>query len=331
MIVQTDELNKRIKLEEDSLFLLYGEEDYFIDMAVMSILRKYIAPGFEKMDHVKLDFGGRSVVTDTLLENLELPAWASSKRVIQAVNFDFDKAAADKMPDILANIPQGAVLIFVTDKFDKRKKKLYDAFVKYGTVCEVKHLEEGKLQRFISTSFSKRNITIRPDACESLISRYDSSMRMIDNAVKRIALYCSAENITDVDMNVVDELCEPDIQADIFKIMDAIGTGDAASALLLLDNLLKQKQPLQYIRFMVARHFRELICAKELRNKQDIMKKMGKRDYPARKLSEQSRNFSMEKLLRLYDMCYRNDYDIKHGRADERASLESLIVLASGR
>ena len=331
MIIKTGELGKRIKENEDNLFLIYGEEDFFIERAVNSIKHKYLASGFETMDYIKLDFNGKSVVVDTVVENIELPPWASSKRIVEVVNFDFDKEAAEKITDVLGNIPDSTLLMFVTSKFDKRKKKLFDAFTKQGVVCEVTYLEGGMLTKYITQTFGKSGITIDADACDSMISRFNSSMRRIDSAVKRIAVYCESESISNVNMALVDELCEPDVYGDIFKIMDAVGMGDASLALILLDNLIKMKEPLPRIRFMIARHFREMICAKELGNKNAVMNRLGSRSFVADKLIRQSRNFTMNKLLQLYKLCYKNDYDLKHGEADERASLESFIVLASGK
>ena len=331
MIITTDVLNKTIKEGNDNLFLIYGEEDYFIQMAVNSIRRKYLTSGFEQMDSVKLDFGGKALNLERITENIELPPWSSPKRVVEIVNFDFDKESTEKIPDIISRIPESTLLLFVTDKVDKRKKKLYDAFVKHGVVCEVKYLDENILMNYIRKGFSKSGLTIDNEAAESIISRYDSSMRRIEASIRRISLYCEATNTGNIDINVVDELCEPDIHADIFKIIDAVGEGDAARALVLLDSLIKLKEPLPRIRFMIARHMRELICAKELRNKAVLVKRTGTRDFVAAKLIRQSSNYSMDRLIKLYELCYRNDYDLKHGMADERASLESFIVLASGK
>lgn len=331
MLINTDALSRQIKDGDDRLFLIYGEEDFFIELAVNSIKRKYLSSGFEQMDLTRLDFGGKSVNPEKVQENIELPPWASSRRVVEVINFDFDKEATENIPDIISHVPESTVLLFVTDKVDKRKKKLFDSFTKNGVVCEVKYLEENRLIKFINSGLSKNGLTIDPDACQSVISRYDSSMRRIDSAVKRLSMYCAATDVKNIDFTIVDELCEPDVHADIFKIMDAVGEGNAAKAMVLLDNLIKLKEPLPRIRFMIARHFRELICAKELANKGELIRRIGARGFIADKLISQSRNFSMDKLIKLYRLCYQNDYDLKHGEVDERASLESFIVLASGK
>jgi len=329
VIITTDQLGKRIKSEEDRLFLLYGQEDFFIDLAVNSIKRKYLAKGFETMDYIKLDFGGKKVDTEAIASNAELVPWASGKRIVEVVNFDVDRDGADNLIKIFDNIPDTTLLLFKNETFDKRKKKLFEAFDKKGVVCEVAHLSEDRLMQFITKKFKDNEIGIEYEAAQSIISRYDSSMRMIDSAVKRINIYADATGIKNIDMSVVDELCEPDVYGDIFKIMDAVAAKNAAEALVLLDNLIKMKEPVTKIRFMIARRVRELICAKEIRNKNQLAARIGARGFVADKLIKQASCFKMPRLIKLYELCYRMDYDIKHGTAEERESLEAFIVLAS--
>ena len=331
MLIKSNEIARRIKDNEDNLFLLYGEEDYVIDRQIQSIKKKYLDPGFIQMDSVKLDFGGRGINLDTLIENMELPSWASKKRIVEVVNFTFDKNCVDKLPDILKSIPQGTVLIMVTDKIDKRKKKLYDAFLKNGIVCEINYYTTDELLKMINNYFKALKISISPDVSKSIISRYNCSMRLIGSALRSLSLYCQAVDASVIDMDIVEELCIPDINANIFWMMDSVGKGEADKALVQLDNLIKLKEPLPHIRFMIGRHFRELICAKELMNSRELIKRTGIRDFAADKLISQARRFSMERLLALYKLTYENDKDLKHGKVDERASLETFIVLASGK
>lgn len=331
MIVTLAELAKRIKAEDDRCFLLYGKEDFYIEKASASIKTKYITPGFESMDYIKLDFGGKSVDLEKLTENIELPAWSSIKRVVEVCNFEYDKFDVDKTISVINSIPESTVVIFRTESIDKRKKKLYEAFNSNGIVSEIDYLDEEKLTKYIVSGFGKSGITIDRDSCESIISRYDSSMRSIDSAVKRISVYASASDIKNVDMNVVDDLCIPDINGNIFKMMDAVGDGQVKDALFYLDNLIKLKEPVTKIRFMIAKHFRELICAKDTNNSSVLAKRLGLRPFQADKLIRQSKRFSMQKLLKLYELCYLYDVDIKTGKSEVRTSLEMFFILATGR
>ena len=49
MLIKSNEIARRIKENEDNLFLLYGEEDYVIDRHIQSIKKKYLDPGFIQM------------------------------------------------------------------------------------------------------------------------------------------------------------------------------------------------------------------------------------------------------------------------------------------
>lgn len=332
MIVTLSDLAKRIKVAEDKAFLLYGKEDFYIERACVSIKAKYITSGFESMDYVKLDFGGKAVDIEKLFENVELPSWSSLRRVVEVCNFDYDKLDADKTIKLLNNIPDSTVVVFRTQSIDKRKKKLFEAFDKNGVVSEINYLDEAKLGNFIMSAFGKSGLTIDSDAVESIISRYDSSMRGIDSAIRIISMYCSSIDVKHIDMSIVDMLCIPDINGNIFKMMDAVGDGNANDALIYLDNLIKLKEPVTLIRTMIAKHFRQLICAKDCNNSSLLAKRLSLRSFQADKLIRQSRRFSMQKLLKLYELCYQYDVDIKTGKIkEERTTLEMFFILATGR
>ena len=82
------------------------------------------------------------------------------------------------------------------------------------------------------------------------------------------------------------------------------------------------------IRFMFARHLRQLICAKDCNSEREVISKLSCHPFVAGKLYKQAARFDMSRLLKLFDMCCNKDYLIKSGKADERESLESLICLA---
>ena len=72
-------------------------------------------------------------------------------------------------------------LIFMTDKVDKRKKSLMNAFKKYGAIAELNYLEDDKSCKWIAGVLGKAGITIDMPAALSVVSRCDSSMRKISS------------------------------------------------------------------------------------------------------------------------------------------------------
>ena len=121
------------------------------------------------------------------------------------------------------------------------------------------------------------------------------------------------------------------LKGSVFNITDAVGSGDAQTALSILENLIIMKEPAIKIRFMLMRHLKQLICAKDLGRKDAIISRLKLQPFIADKLLRQANRFSMDTLLKLYIECSRQDMEIKHGNLDPRHSLESFIILSCGK
>ena len=312
------------------LILIFGEEDFFIEKEMDIIKKKYLSEGAEQMDYVKLDLVGKEPDIEKIRENLELPAWMSSKRIVVVSDFAIP-SDADDFVKLLSSVPDGSILVFTASKVDKRKKSVMTAFQKNGVIAELNYLDDDKSIKWISHFLSKSNITIDEEAAGSIVSRCDKSMRLISSEANKIMLYCIASGTSHVDMALVEEICPPDINGSVFNITDAVGQKDADTALTILNNLILMKEPTQRIRFMLLRHLKHLICAKELGNQSEIASRLKVQPFVAKKLMSQASRFNIDTLIMLFNECVREDSEIKHGNLDDRKSLESFMILACGK
>ena len=312
------------------LILIFGEEDFFIEKEMDIIKKKYLSEGAEQMDYVKLDLAGKEPDIEKIRENLELPAWMSSKRIVVVSDFAIP-SDADDFVKLLSSVPDGSILVFTASKVDKRKKSVMTAFQKNGVIAELNYLDDDKSIKWISHFLSKSNITIDEEAAGSIVSRCDKSMRLISSEANKIMLYCIASGTSHVDMALVEEICPPDINGSVFNITDAVGQKDADTALTILNNLILMKEPTQRIRFMLLRHLKHLICAKELGNQSEIASRLKVQPFVAKKLMSQASRFNIDTLIMLFNECVREDSEIKHGNLDDRKSLESFMILACGK
>ncbi|MCQ2466075.1 MAG: DNA polymerase III subunit delta [Clostridia bacterium] len=333
--LSVDELVKQIKVKNlPSLLLIYGQEDYFCENSVRLIRKAYISEGSEQMDYVKLDFESKGFDLDKVIDNSQLPPWLSTKRVVLVRNSgifsvaDPKKDLATSFEKFASSIPDTTIVVFWEDAIDKRKKGILKTFETKGIVCESPFLNDVSIASKISGLLGRYELKITNDAVDSLISRSDKSMRLILNEISKILLYCQANKISLIDMEVIDMLCAPDVKGSIFDLTDSISTGNAGIALSIVDNLITLKEPVAKIKFMLAKHIRQLICAKELKSSDLITRELGIHPYSAQKLAQQAPKFTMDKLLSLYAQCAKSDFDFKQGKMDERHSLEILLVLA---
>ena len=331
--LDTKALGEYIRNDASSrVYLFFGEEEYYIEKAEGALKKKFLTEGSEAMDFVKLDIESKDFTVDKIRENAEMPPWMSQKRIVLVKgNSLWDKVDADELSEYVASVPDHAVIIFSTDKIDKRKKSLLKAFKDNAVITQIDCLDDEMLQMWIIKNFRSSGITISTQTAGSIVSRCDNSMRRVTTECEKIKLYLTCEKTTNVSDDLIERICPPDIKGSVFNITDAIGAGNAGEALRILDNLIVLKEPPIKIRFMLARHLRQLMCALELNNRYEIMNRLGVMQYVADKLLNQSRGFSLQRVQDLYLRCAKDDMEIKSGLLDDRSSLESFIVSACKR
>jgi DNA polymerase-3 subunit delta len=197
-----------------------------------------------------------------------------------------------------------------------------------GVLVEVNRQTDDSLCRWAAGILQKEDIRITVNAVGSLVDRCDRNMRTLESELKKIILYCRHSSISQISTEIIDLICIPDIRGSVFHMTDAIGLKRPDMALEILDKLISLKEPVTRIRFMMSRHFRHLICAKEIGRAELVSAKLKVMPFVARNLVKQSAKFQMKELLNIYDSCFKSDMDVKTGKMEERLSMEWLLVYA---
>ena len=321
------------KGNRERLYLVGGSETYLIDKLLASMKKAWIAPGAESIDFYQKDAGNSKLDLQEFRSLYGTPPFMSQCRLTVIVNSglwasDASSAASEieNWKSALGSIPEFATVVFVEDKIDKRKKQMVEAASASGMLVEVSLQDTNTLERWINTSFSLQGISMSTECMESLISRTDSSMRMIENETTKIVLYCKYTGTKRVGMDLLDRLCVPDVNSSVFHMIDAIAEKNAGRAIEILNILIIMKEPIQKIRVLLSRHVRNLICAKELGNPRSIETSLKVKPFVARKLATQMKYFTLEQLEKQYFRCFESDGDVKLGKMDDRTALEVLLI-----
>ena len=319
----------------ESLYVLFGEEDYLIERAVQALTRLLIAPGCRDADSYTGDWSSGGGDPDALSEMVRTPPFLSQKRMIIIKNSGLFAArspdsaeASQKYTALFSDIPDFSCLVFIEEKIDKRKKVLLDAVSQHGMAVQIERQGTDALCKWVASSLRKENIRITMEAISSLVDRTEGSMRVLGSEIQKIILYCTGSGLSEVTITEIELICIPDIRGSIFQMTDAIGLRNAGRALSVLDTLISMKEPVPKIRFMLARHLRQLICAKDLGAPEQIMTVLKVVPFVARNLSAQARYFQMDELTALYEACASSDFSVKTGQIDDRLSMETLLVSA---
>lgn len=237
----------------------------------------------------------------------------------------------EALAEIIARVPDSACLVFLEKKIDRRMKKPVEAVEKAGVAVEFLFQAPGDLSTWIARELREAGATIEPAACDSLIARCGASMQEILHEVEKLKLYCTGSETRSVSLALVEEVCIPDLGGSVFDMTDAIGQGDAGRALSILDTLVSRKEPVQLLLYMLSRHVRNLIRAKEAGDRDRIVADLKVPPFVAGKLLQQARGLSMERLEELHGQCFEADCASKSGRMGDRPALETVLASGGGR
>ena len=164
-------------------------------------------------------------------------------------------------------------------------------------------------------------------SARSLAIAYPGRARMIQSEIEKLLTYVNYDRPVSTDD--VRLLTDVTGQANIFKLVDAVGQGNGRKATAQLRYLLEQREyePMQVFG-MIVRQYRLLLQAKEvldtggdLGNVQDCLKL---HPFVAEKMVVQARRYDLQSLEKIYCRLLKLDVAMKNG-ADHMASLDLLV------
>lgn len=326
------------KGELPHVFLLSGEEPYYIDRAKEAILEK-LFPGGVGMEDALQKVNGDMALAD-LLASIEAAPFFADKNVIALSGtnlFRENKAPADTkeleaLCHQLGNMPPYSYLIFVAPYKADKRRKLYKALSKNGLVLEAEPLRAWNIQDWLQDKLRAIHKEMDRDAyayfAGAVSMMQQISLSYLDKEFDKLALFSEGRRITKAELvEVFSGLPE----VSVFALMDAISARDSKKALMLLHRQLADGTYFTVLLALLTRHVRQLWQAKVLMKRgvrgKELAKPLELNPFIAEKLGRAAAAFKEDTLkgamLRLIDA----DYLLKTGKAGNELLEEAVITL----
>ncbi|MHB8963218.1 MAG: DNA polymerase III subunit delta [Saccharofermentanales bacterium] len=233
--------------------------------------------------------------------------------------------------DLIDRACDTACLVFLEDKVDKRQKALIEKIQSKGILATISKPDPGTLRTWVRKEFERERIGISPDVIDAFIDRNDGGLLQMSNEITKLALYARSASKGRIGFDDLEAIGIADLKGSIFELVDALSAKKAGEAYRILDVLISQKQPVQLIFFMLARHIRQLITAKDIGSVPQIQHRMKVMPFVANKLYYQSRNVTFDNLEYIYKSCHDADVSVKTSRITDRIALDVLIAESADR
>ena len=330
-----------------AIYLLYGEETYLLEAKVKKI-KKEFGEQILGINYIQID----ETNVDSLIANLETPAFGFSKKLIIAKNtglFKKEKKSASKvkqtktesktenanisMQEKIANyletnqkeLAETVDLIFVEQEVEKNS--LYQVIEKIGEIKEFALLKLPELVTNLKKICSAYKVTIDDNSAKYLVECSGTNMQDLINEIRKLIEYKGeGGSITKED---IDKICIKQIQAIIFDLTDDLGKKDIKSALEVLHGLILNKEPVQKILVTLYNHFKKLYIIKVAEEyHKDVASAMNlklNQMFLVTKYKTQAKYFEKHELRNILEELVNLDANYKIGLIDLDIGLEAVL------
>lgn len=317
--------------------LLYGNEEYFMDYSVKYIKNKYIDKSYEDMNYAEFE------KLDSLKDFFEFAdtfPFMSEKKLCLLKEAGFftstgslDKKEEEKLLKYIDGNEDCITIFVIKDGKPDSRKKIVKKLKDNKAVFEFTRLNEGELTKYITDEFKKNSFKISMSDANYMANNtgyldYESSVSLyhVNNEISKIMSHNNEKkNITTSDLEL---LMVKSVESSIFRLVDCICENNKKKSFEILDEMLLNNTPEQFIIHMITRQYRMLYQYVILQKKgytfNEIINKMKIKNFIASKLDKQSKNLKMETIEYYMKRFLEIDRKIKVGEIDSRIGLEII-------
>lgn len=309
------------------LYVLHGDEAFLKRHATRAILKK--ALGDEADGQSISTYAGDKAIFAEVFDDLDTVPFFDPRRVVMVENADpFVTKYRSELEGRVGHLPDTGVLILDVKTWaaNTRLAKMVDNAV--TIVCKAPDSRE--LPRWCSDWCAKQyGKPITPDAARLLTELVDPEMGLLDQELLKLSIYVGDRSR--IEFADVDKIVGNNRAQNIWKIFDAIGTGNSRDALAMVDRLLDQgEEPIRIVG-AISFQLRKLAVAARLTS-QGIslgaaIAQAGVPPFGQRAAETQIRHLGRRRLDRLFDWLMQLNLDLRgNSPLSPRTVLECFVL-----
>jgi DNA polymerase-3 subunit delta len=322
-------IEKNGAVRRQPVYVLSGDED-FLKRRALAILIPLVV-GDADPEYAVTTYPGDKADFSTVRNELDSVSFFSERRLV--VVDQADPFVTEFRPQLEAYVAAPSalgVLVLDVKSFPSNTKLAKAVPEAAHIVCKAP--AESRLPAWIANwcqSQYGKKLTI--PVAQMLLELVGPTMGVLDQELQKLKEFVGQRPT--IDLKDVDELTGRSREANVFKIMDAIGDGQPATALKILAELFEEEnEPLGLLGalgYQLRRLARTARMHKQGMNLEEAMSKAGVGNWPQARAAaqKQMRHLGWNRLDKLYDWLLETDSGLKGGSPlPERLQIERLVV-----
>ena len=320
--------NKKYK----SLYLLHGEEPYFIDM-VGNYIEQHLLPDSEKGFNQTVLYGKDTDIMTVLNAAKRYPMMADYQVVLVKEaqdmkwgNDDIDKKSMNPLLNYLESPLKSTILVFCYKygRFDKRKKT-YKAIEKNGLIFESSPLYDSKIPAWIENFITEKGYKVNNQASLMLAEYLGNDLSKIVNELEKLML-----NVTvgqEVTLKHIQDNIGISKEYNVFELQAALSKKDALKANRIINyfEANPKANPIVLVLGNLNNFFSKVLIYHYVKEKspQNLVKELGVNPYFLKDYEHAARNYNYGKTMQV--ISYLRECDLKSKGVDSTTDHGGLM------
>lgn len=300
---------------------LYGSDTYRSREELKKIIEENKKNNPDWFDFVRIDASDNQIeIFKELKQTTDTISMFSSKKLIIIENvFDLNQESQEEILELLKKKKiendKDTMIIFWAEKIEAKNE--FFKYLKSKAECkEFKSLKETELRAWIKNYISRQGGKIDARALDKVIDYVGNDLWRMSNELNKLLAHDKTICPEDVEL-----LIKPEIDLNIFEMVDAIGCKNRAKAINLLNQHLEKGSDEGYLLSMIAYQIRNLIKIKTAK----AIELLGLHPFVATKTGQQAKNFTINELKKIYYRLTTIDFEAKIGKTDVLTALELFL------
>lgn len=317
-----------------NLYIFHGEEVYLREYYLGKMKERLLTGGLDDFNFHTL--AAKDFSIHRLQELVDAMPMMSERTLVVVSDYDIYKGDREAMGALLSDLPDYVCLVFVYDLIEYKadnRAKLARTVKELGKVVDFARQDQGDLTDWIARRFRALGRDISTEDARYLIFLCGDLMTGLISEIGKIGSYAREKRVTRRD---IDAVATPLLDAVVFQLTDAIAAGDFDKAFSVLGDLLHMQEPPIKLLAVLGRQLRQLYTARLAiesgKGSRWLMELWGLRSsYPAEKLVQSARKFSLPWCRRAVLRCEETDLAMKSTGADARELLTGFLLELAAR
>ena len=304
------------------IYLVYGSDTYRSKEELRKMIEKNKNANADWFDFVRIDASNKQIeIFKELKQTVDTMSMFGSQKLIIVENiFDLNQDGQDEILGFLKKKKiendKNITIIFWAEEVEA-KNELFKYLKSKAECREFKSLDKPQLKKWIKDFIDKQKGSIDNSALERLVEWVGNDLWRLSNELNKLLAYNSTIRLEGIELFI-----KPEIDLNIFEMVDAIGYKNKSKALKLFNQHLKDGADEYYLLSMFVYQIRNLIRVKTT----EAIELLGLHPFVARKTSQQAEKFTFEELKKIYYQLMTIDFESKLGKTNIKIALERFIA-----